>query len=81
MDNKKTTYVTIALSILLFLVFLFAQQALHRENSIVLPEYTTESETEDDSNIHRSGNPPTYGTGPMDLDRFRSGSGRSFGRP
>ena len=49
MDNKKTTYVTIALSILLFLVFLIAQQALHRENSIVLPEYVTESGTGEDS--------------------------------
>ena len=49
MDSKKTSYAAIALSILLFLTFLVAQQTLKRDNSIILPEYSTESESEDDS--------------------------------
>ena len=44
MDSKKTSYVTIALSILLFLTFLVAQQTLKRDNSIILPESTADSE-------------------------------------
>lgn len=46
MDSKKTSYVTIALSILLFLAFLIAQQTLKRDNSIILPESTADSEVE-----------------------------------
>ena len=49
MDSKKTSYVTIALSLLLFLAFLVAQQTLKRDNSIILPESTTESESGDES--------------------------------
>ena len=55
MDNKKTTYVTIALSILLFLAFLVAQQALNQDRTIILPEHTTETETGSDS-----GNPDGF---------------------
>lgn len=43
MDNKKTTYVTVALSILLFLALLVAQQAFRQDRAIILPEVTTEA--------------------------------------
>lgn len=49
MDSKKTSYVTIALSILLFLAFLVTQQTLKRDNAIILPEYAAESESGDDN--------------------------------
>jgi len=46
-DNKRTTYLTIALSILLLFVLLVIQQALKEDSTIVLPEYTTEADTDD----------------------------------
>lgn len=49
MDSKKTTYATIALSILLFLAFLVAQQTLKQDQSIILPESTADSEAGDDT--------------------------------
>lgn len=48
MDNKKTLFATIALSTLLLLTFLITQQALTRDNAIVLPEQIIEPGKDDE---------------------------------
>ena len=49
MGSRKAIYVTIALSILLFLSLLIAQQTFQKTNIIVLPEHSAETDTNSDT--------------------------------
>lgn len=49
MDNRKMTFVTIALGILLLVTLLIAQRTLQEDSAIVLPERTGSTETGDES--------------------------------